>query len=212
MGNSALLSAAYHGDGLRQPAQSAQRYRSRASAPAPASPPAAATSHVALVRLLLARGADPDARGGRPLVFASSRGSPLTVAALAGAGADVHVQDDEPVRAAAERGHAEVLRLLLLRFGAHASALEESALQGAARGGHLPCVRLLLEAGANAAAEGGRRALVAAARAGWVDVVAELVAAGADPADPEFVACAARSATLRRMLGMPPPNCLLNSV
>ncbi|KAJ2370991.1 hypothetical protein IW150_004802 [Coemansia sp. RSA 2607] len=197
MDHCCVLAAAYRGDG--QPR--APRYARPNS-----SDPASGASHVLLLRLLLAHGADPNARNGRPLLFASMRGLPRAAAELVAAGADVHVGADEPLRLAAERGCLPVVRVLL-DAGARVLAQDGLPLQGAARGGHVDVVRALLHAVQSPVPpEILRRALVAAARGGWRNVVELLLAAGADRDDPEFVACAAHSRDLRRALGLPPPS------
>ncbi|CAK9099458.1 unnamed protein product [Durusdinium trenchii] len=80
-----------------------------------------------------------------------------------------------PMFVAAERGHLEVVRLLL-EAGANQNAARANgttALKDAARNGHLEVVRLLLEAGAdkNAAQVNGTTALMAAAEHGHLEVV-----------------------------------------
>ncbi|KAJ2699059.1 hypothetical protein FB645_005439 [Coemansia sp. IMI 203386] len=197
MGNNSLLAAAYRGDGVAMPARSVVRRYARGPAPA-------ATSHVQLVGVLLDHGADPNALGGKPLVFACSRNSPRTAALLAARGADVRANEDEPLRLAAERGFLPIVRLLL-QGGADVHVMGELPLLNAARGGHLDVVRALLAAGADAASVGGTRALVAAARGDWPLVVAELIAHGADASDPGFTACALNSRAIRQMLGLQPP-------
>ncbi|KAJ1665164.1 hypothetical protein IW140_003564 [Coemansia sp. RSA 1813] len=161
-------------------------------------------THIGVVRLLLARGANPNARGGRPLVYACARGSIRTAAVLLAYGADAHALGEEPLRAAAEHGHADIVRLLL-RAGADVHAKDEAPLRNAARGGHSEVVDDLLAHGASASGRGGVEALRAAARSGWVAVVERLVAAGADANDAEFRSIALRSRELRRALGMREP-------
>ncbi|KAJ1796968.1 hypothetical protein LPJ59_003427 [Coemansia sp. RSA 2399] len=158
-------------------------------------------THIGVVRLLLARGANPNARGGRPLAYACARGSVRTAAVLLAYGADVHALDEEPLRAAAEHGHAGVVRLLL-RAGSDVHVKEEAPLRNAARGGHSEVVSELLAHGASAGGCGGVEALRAAARSGWVAVVERLVAAGADANDSDFRAIALRSPELRMALGI----------
>ncbi|KAJ2557972.1 hypothetical protein EV175_001032 [Coemansia sp. RSA 1933] len=158
-----------------------------------------AVTHVGVVRLLLARGADANARGGRPLAYACARGSVRTAALLLSYGADADALGGEALRSAAEHGHAAVIRLLL-RVGADVHAGDEAALRNAARGGHSDIVNELLASGACAGGIGGVEALRAAARSGWAAVVQRLVEAGADARDPEFCAIALRSRDLRQVL------------
>ncbi|KAJ1722555.1 hypothetical protein LPJ53_003052 [Coemansia erecta] len=213
-----VLAAAYRGDGSVEPRAPLLRYSQAAAAAASAGagePASRRSPHVELLRLLLARGADPNARGGRPLLFACMRSLPRAAAVLVEHGADVRVGGGsggggEALRLAAERGSLEVVHVLL-RAGALAGAADGAAagaaLRGAARGGHVGVVEALLARGAEGGLERAhvQAALVAAARGGWRGVVEALLAAGADRADPEFVACAAGSRELRRALGLPPP-------
>ncbi|KAJ2004303.1 hypothetical protein H4R26_002582 [Coemansia thaxteri] len=166
--------------------------------------PRAPASHVGLVRLLLERGADANARHGCPLAYACARGSLRTSAVLLAFGADPRARGDEPLRAAAERGHAAILRLLVTA-GADVTADAGAALFSAARGGHAAAVRELLALGASVRGAAGASALRAAARGCWVQIVLELLAAGADADDVEFRALAQRSRALRDALGMSPP-------
>ncbi|KAJ2318187.1 hypothetical protein IWW52_002704 [Coemansia sp. RSA 2704] len=184
----------------RQP----RRYRTAAGAhmdtPDPQAAGANIATHIGVVRLLLARGVDANAQGGRPLSYASAKGWARTAAVLLAYGADVHVRNDEPLREAAEHGHLCVVRLLVAA-GADVHADDAAPLREAARGGHLDVVRELLVRGASAHGRCGVLALRAAARGGWVHVVQALVAAGADPADPEFRALAMRSRDIRSAMG-----------
>ncbi|ORX66573.1 hypothetical protein DL89DRAFT_260200 [Linderina pennispora] len=161
--------------------------------------PSSPTTHIGLVRLLLARGANADARNGRPLVYACSRGSTRIAAILLAYGA--HVSKDEALCEAAECGHLETIRLLV-NAQANVHVGEECPLRNAARGGHLDVVRLLIGEGADVSGQSGILALRAAARAGWVEIVRELVRAGACSSDDEFRRCAMRSRPMRRLLGM----------
>ncbi|KAJ2720308.1 hypothetical protein GGI07_004684 [Coemansia sp. Benny D115] len=195
--DSCLLAASYRGDG--EPVQ--HRYRRDISSQVASS--ARTRGFVQLVRLLLQRGADANARSGRPLIFACSRGSPLTAAELLRHGADLHVRNNEPLRLAAERGHREVVRLLIRHFDTSQDTLLQEdgvceALRLAAQGGHLDVVRMLLE---HCALPAATNALVAAARGGWADVVRLLVDHGADSTNPDVAIYASRSRIVRRALG-----------
>ncbi|KAE8553411.1 hypothetical protein EYB25_004793 [Talaromyces marneffei] len=85
---------------------------------------------------------------------------------------------------ACERGHIEIVQLLLEKGGdVNAEGGEYgNALQAAAQGGYLDIVRLLLEKGADVNAEGGEygNALQAAAQGGYLDIVRLLLEEGAD--------------------------------
>ncbi|KAJ2454061.1 hypothetical protein EV183_001784 [Coemansia sp. RSA 2336] len=158
-------------------------------------------THIGVVRLLLARGVNPDAQNGRPLVYASSKGWARTAAVLLAYGANVHVRDNEPLREAAEHGHLALVRLLVAA-GADIHADNDAPLRNAARGGHLEVIKELVAQGACVRGESGVLALRAAARGGWTQAVQELVKAGADASDAEFRVCAMRSRELCRVLGI----------
>ena len=89
-----------------------------------------------------------------------------------------------PMYLAAERGHLEVVRLLLEARADKNAARQDgtTALMAAAVNGHLEVVRLLLEAGAdkNAASQDGTTALMAATARGHLEVVRLLLEAGDD--------------------------------
>ncbi|KAJ2865785.1 hypothetical protein GGH94_001995 [Coemansia aciculifera] len=182
---------------LPRPVPAAASFMRRYGRPTPRLP----ATHVRLVRLLIERGADPNACQGRPLAYACARGSVRTAAVLLAYDADPRARDDEPLRDAAERGHVDVMRLLL-RAGASVHADDDAPLVNAARGGHIAAVHLLLAHGADASSPAGVRALCAAARGGWPTLVLVLIAAGADSTNPEFIACAQRSRPVRAALQM----------
>ena len=120
---------------------------------------AAQRGDLALVRQLLAAGADPVARtryGVTPLELASAGAGPEVVEALLAAGADANsvTREGETVLMAASRaGNVGAVRALLAR-GASPNLAEEwqgqTALMWAAAANHADVVRALLEAGATA--------------------------------------------------------------
>ncbi|MFI6872094.1 ankyrin repeat domain-containing protein [Streptomyces sp. NPDC050400] len=142
---------------------------------------AAVGDEPAIVRLLLAAGADPDRLSGGtdlPLCGAACGGHAEVVRALLGAGARVDAVEEFGFRAltwAVQRGHERTVRALL-DGGADArlpGAGRELPLVAAARRGSTGCVRALLEHGAPGRAE----ALAEARR--WLGVdVAEWLRAG----------------------------------
>ncbi|KAL6406243.1 hypothetical protein AUP68_10413 [Ilyonectria robusta] len=170
---------------------------------------AAQNGHEAVVKLLVAAGADVNAGAdtsakvgggdGRTALQAAAGGGHLEVVKkLLAAGADVNAAAAAGVyggrtalQAAAGGGHLEVVEKLLAA-GADVNATAaagfffggRTALQAAAGGGHLEVVEKLLAAGADvnaaAAGTGGRTALQAAAEGGHLEVVEKLLAAGAD--------------------------------
>ncbi|KAJ3033009.1 Ankyrin repeat and SOCS box protein 3 [Rhizophlyctis rosea] len=111
---------------------------------------------------------------------ASSSGHLPLVLYLLEEGADVHFEDDDCLRAAAEDGHAEVAKVLL-DAGAVVKANEEdeSALSEAAKIGRDDIVRLLLGAGADVNVGEGN-ALYQAAAYGELEVVCTLLENGAE--------------------------------
>jgi ankyrin repeat protein len=109
------------------------------------------------VRMLLDKGADPDAsvRGdGTALILASRQGKLAIVEALlkAGAGVDVASRGDgNPLIMAARAGHDDVVTVLI-EAGADPNAIvpdDETPLINAARAGHLQTVEYLVEHGAD---------------------------------------------------------------
>jgi hypothetical protein len=138
---------------------------------------AAANGHEAVVRLLLEKGADVDAKdrldGRTALIRAAEGGHEAVMRLLLETGADVEAKDRRGgwtalVKAAAS-GHEAAVRLLL-ETGADIDAKESgwTALTWAAEGGHEAVVRLLLETGADVDTkeEDGKTALIKAAANG----------------------------------------------
>ncbi|KAH7109236.1 hypothetical protein B0J13DRAFT_463009 [Dactylonectria estremocensis] len=157
---------------------------------------AAQNGHEAVVKLLVAAGADVNTvaagyRARAALQAAAGGGHLEIVEKLLAAGADVNAAAGyggrTALQAAAGGGHLEVVEKLLAA-GADVNAAAagsdgRTALQAAAWGGHLEIVEKLLAAGANAnaaAGSDGRTALQAAAGRGHLEIVEKLLAAGAD--------------------------------
>jgi ankyrin repeat protein len=116
---------------------------------------AAGRGHVEMVRLLLSKGADIDARTKRletPLFFAARQGHHAVVALLVDAMAATDLTDLEgrtPLIVAAGAGHLEVVKLLL-DAGANPNATMgtgESPMFLAVQGDHLEIMKVLLEMG-----------------------------------------------------------------
>ena len=117
------------------------------------------------VKLLLARGANPNAKGAygsTPLLDAAERGNSRNVEALLNAGADVNAKDDEgdipllealdPDRKRNDEHYHALIRALLRAKNVNVNAQNkegETALMRAVRLGNVESVRLLLGAGAN---------------------------------------------------------------
>ncbi|KAJ1392373.1 ankyrin repeat-containing domain protein [Ochromonadaceae sp. CCMP2298] len=117
--------------------------------------------HPDIVRVLLAKGADIDAKGkhGFAALYVASRRSHRAtdmVRLLLEKGADIEVKDKStPLHGASQEGNLDVVRLLLEK-GAVAGAkdkAERTALHGASGEGHLEVVRLLLEKGVDVGAK-----------------------------------------------------------
>lgn len=109
---------------------------------------AAEYGHLAIVRFLLAAGADVQTYHNAALKVAAERGHLAVVDCLLVAGADVHVGDNAPLKAAAEFGHLAVVRRLLAA-GADLHAGSGTALRVAATNGRAAVVQCLLEEGAD---------------------------------------------------------------
>ncbi|XP_034734769.1 cortactin-binding protein 2 [Etheostoma cragini] len=104
--------------------------------------------------------------------------------------------------AAAQNGHTECVKLLLLSSGSPADVSDESGftpLHVAAAHGHSSCVEVLLSAGAavDSAAAGGQTPLFLACEAGSLDCVRVLLSAGADRSCTTTDGCTALHATVR---------------
>jgi hypothetical protein len=141
---------------------------------------ASANGHLAVVELLLARGADVNGRGfgNPPLSGASQHGHLAVVELLLAHGANVHAENDRALRYASESGHLAIVELLLAR-GADVHADNDGALIEASINGHLAVVHVLLARGADVNADNGW-ALRYASEAGHAAVVELLLAHGAD--------------------------------
>jgi ankyrin repeat protein len=154
---------------------------------------AARSGHEAVVRLLLERGADIEAkekgRGWTALIWAAGVGHEAVMRLLLERGADVEAKEKErggtALIWAAALGHEAVVGLLLER-GADVEAkekkIERTALIWAAGLGHEAVVGLLLERGADVEAKDkkGMTALIYAAGSGHEAVVRLLLERGAD--------------------------------
>ena len=137
---------------------------------------------VRVVRLLLAMGADPNARGdkGRTLLhIAAQEGFSEVAQVLSDHGADLHARDERRGQKAwflaAEKGHHQIAETLLERevnFNPQSPKVEELFLH-AAKEGFVPTVRLLLKkkVDKDARDQVGRTALALAAEHGKADVV-----------------------------------------
>jgi ankyrin repeat protein len=146
--------------------------------------------HEAIVKLLLDKGADANAQGGRfgnALCEASARGHEAVVKLLLDKGANANAQGGHFSNAlyeASVEGHEAVVKLLLDK-GANANAQGAhfgNALYAASARGHEAVVKLLLDKGANANAQGGHfsNALYEASVEGHEAVVKLLLDKGAD--------------------------------
>ncbi|UKZ78708.1 hypothetical protein TrVFT333_006454 [Trichoderma virens FT-333] len=148
----------------------------------------------AIVKLLLARGANVNAAAGdngrTALQAAAENGYQAIVEKLLVAGADVNAAAGDngrtALQAAAENGYQEIVEKLLAA-GADVNAAAghhgRTALQAAAENGYQEIVEKLLAAGADvnaAAGDNGRTALQAAAGNGHQEIIEKLLEAGAD--------------------------------
>ena len=148
--------------------------------------------YIGIVRLLLDKGVDVNARGkefSNALQAASSSGHAEIVRLLLDKGADVNAQSGKcgnGLQAASDGGHAEIVRLLLDK-GADVNVQSQqygNALQAASDGGHAEIVRLLLDKGADVNQQSlgreCRNALYAASFIGHTEVARVLLDKGAD--------------------------------
>ncbi|KAJ7440551.1 ankyrin repeat domain-containing protein, partial [Mycena galericulata] len=151
---------------------------------------AAAGGHIEIVRILLEKGANINAAGGREgssLHIAAARGHTEIVRILLEKGANVNAaggRDGSSLHIAAARGHIENVRILLEK-GANVNAAEGgdgSSLQAAAARGHTEIVGILLEKGANVNSAQGLygSSLQVAAAGGHTEIVGILLEKGAN--------------------------------
>ncbi|KAJ5765777.1 hypothetical protein N7520_005336 [Penicillium odoratum] len=154
---------------------------------------AARNGHEPVVKLLLDRGADLEAKnhpfGQTPLSWAAKNGHEPVVKLLLDRGADLEAKDDRfgqtPLSWAAEEGHEPVVKLLLDR-GADLEAKNrfgQTPLSWAAKNRHMSMVKLLLDRGADLEAKDdrfGQTPLSWAAEEGHEPVVKLLLDRGAD--------------------------------
>ena len=146
--------------------------------------------HKSIVQMLLDKGAEVNAQGGRygnALQAASEGGHATVVQILLDKGAEVNAQGGRygnALQAASEGGHATVVQILLDK-GAEVNAqggCYGNALQAASEGGHATVVQILLDKGAEVNAQGGfySNALQAASEGGYETVVQMLLDKGAE--------------------------------
>jgi ankyrin repeat protein len=151
---------------------------------------AAQNGHKDVVELLIAKGADANAKdkdGWTPLMSAAQNGHKDVVELLIAQGADVNAKDKDgwtPLLLAADTGHTNVVELLIAQ-GADVNAKHKDGwtpLLLAADTGHTNVVELLIAKGAdvNAKHKDGWTPLHLAAQNGHKDVVELLIAKGAD--------------------------------
>ena len=155
---------------------------------------AAERGHLAVVKLLVERGADVNAKdnayGETALMRAAKGGYTETVKLLLARGADASVGPEGrlPLVVAAEGGHLAVVKLLIAR-GADVNGRNKreapedvTALAAAAEVGHTEIVKALLARGADVNLKNGRgiTPLFTAARLGHTETVKALLAGGAD--------------------------------
>lgn len=94
---------------------------------------------------------------------------------LVAQGADIHTNDDEPLRWAAEGGHTDIVALLLDK-GARIHSVKGFALEASCRNGHAKTAALLLARGANPNVS-NHSAFLAAASNGQSEIVGLLLCA-----------------------------------
>ncbi|KAJ7694894.1 ankyrin repeat-containing domain protein, partial [Mycena rosella] len=146
--------------------------------------------HMKIVHILLEKGANVNAAGGRcgsSLQAAAARGHTEIFGILLEKGADINAAGGlygSSLQAAAAGGHTEIFGILLEK-GADINAaggFYGSSLQAAAAGGHTEIVGILLEKGADVNAAGGfyGSSLQAAAAGGHTEIVGILLEKGAD--------------------------------
>lgn len=131
-----------------------------------------------LAKKFIAKGADIHNQDNQPLRVAADRGQTETVKYLIGLGADVKAGDSEALIQSARNGHTAIVDLLL-KHGADIHAKEDDALGWASVAGHANTVEILLNHGADINAQ-GREAVLLAARNGHNDVIDIFIKKGID--------------------------------
>ena len=152
---------------------------------------AARNGNIKIVRLLLDKGADVNAKdrsGKTAMILAAKNGHADIVRLLLDKGADVNAKADDDTTAlmqAAEKGNVDVVRALLEK-GADVNVRRldgSTALMYAAKNDNVDAVRVLLDNGADVNAtinSEGTTALIQSAINGYADVVRALLDKGAD--------------------------------
>jgi ankyrin repeat protein len=150
---------------------------------------AALNSSVEIMKILLAAGANPNARGKygtTPITAAAQRNNAEVARLLIEAGADPNIkgsQTTSPITWASNYGYTEVIKVLI---AAKANVFNKadwwSAFISAARNDHIESMDILLKAGANIneRAYDGKTALMYAASQGKIKAVKFLIEKGAD--------------------------------
>ncbi len=131
-----------------------------------------------IAKKLIAKGADIHNQDNQPLRNSAIYGRKETVQFFIEQGADVKAGESEALIHSARHGYTELVDLLL-KHGADIHAQEDDSLIGAARKGHANTVDLLLKHGADINAQ-GREAVLYAARNGHNDVLDVFVKRGID--------------------------------
>ena len=96
------------------------------------------------VKKIIEKGADVHAQNYEALRSAADGGHLELVKYLVTKGADVHADDDQALRSAAIKGHLELVKYLVTK-GADVHAKDDSALRSAAIKGHLEVVNYLIK-------------------------------------------------------------------
>ena len=133
---------------------------------------------LALVKFALDNGADISIEDDEPLQYASRDGHLEIVKYLVEHGADIHANGDSALRLASHYGYLEIVKYLV-ENGAKIHAVDDDALRYASHNGHLEVVKYLVEHGANVHAFDDA-ALRWSSRAGHLEIVKYLVEHGAD--------------------------------
>ena len=145
---------------------------------------ASGSNDLAMLRLLIVRGADVRANEDLALRRASTRGWTEAVRLLLDNYADVHAKNDEALILAARHNRVETVKLLLERqakINARELGGQDTVLMVASRHGHQEVVELLVSLGADISARSlGGDALARASQFGHLKVVEFLVKNGAD--------------------------------
>ncbi|KAJ1917810.1 hypothetical protein H4219_003000 [Mycoemilia scoparia] len=163
-------------------------------------------SYIKTTSLLLEWGANVHIQNDHPLRLAAWKGHVQTAKVLLDHGGDLHTENDCLIREAASHGHLELVKLFAER-GANVAAANSGALRSACRSGHTEVVKYLLTYHkSNMHPEDIKASLKLAVRSGWIEIVRLFIEAGENIRDDSIWPFVIRNQVMRRALGITDPQ------